>query len=142
VSHEHLAARRSILKLNRPKPQTPAESPTPSSTDLGRQKIVDAQNLLAARFPVFHRWAAPGPWQPLAIGIREHIFARAPDLDQKLVRKALAHYCNTIQYLQSLIAPGAQRHDLEGKPVAPVTADEAAHARDKRSAIRTRRSER
>ena len=81
--------------------------------------------LLFERFPAAFKAGHP---KPLAVGIRQTICAAIPELDAKQVSKALAIHCGDAGYLRALFAPGAQRVDLAGVPVAPVTPEDAEFA--------------
>jgi len=73
-----------------------------------------------------------GRWKPLAIGIRQAIADRAPDLagpPRWRLHQALWRYCSRPEYMAGLVQ-GAVRIDLDGKPLGVVTATEAANARE------------
>jgi ProP effector len=127
--------RRPILRLAaRPVPAPTPAKPLPVHPNRRQHKAAVAAELLAAlrkRFPnAFAAVRAPGPWKPLAIGIRQQISARAPNLaapPQWRLRQALWRYCSRPEYRAGLVA-GAARIDLDGKPAGVVTGSEAAGA--------------
>ena len=67
--------------------------------------------------------------QPIKVGIHQDLFALnlAEPPTKKIMRKAIACYVNTPNYLSTIIK-GAKRIDLKGEPVGEVTAAEAAGA--------------
>jgi len=70
------------------------------------------------------------PRQPLKIGIHNDIIARHPELRLSLIASALKTYTRSLGYLETLKA-GSARIDLEGNPVATVTAKDEEDARRK-----------
>ena len=70
------------------------------------------------------------PRQPLKIGIHNDIVARHPQLRPSLIASALKTYTRSLGYLETLKA-GSARIDLEGNPVATVTAKDEEDARRK-----------
>jgi ProP effector len=85
--------------------------------------------LLVERFPaafvMFERRR-----RPLAIGtyavIREII--REDEIESSALKLALRTYCGNNWYLRALAAPGAMRINLNGEPIGPVEAEQAAGA--------------
>jgi sRNA-binding protein len=61
-----------------------------------------------------------------------------PELDARQVRAALAMHRGNAGYLRALFAPGAQRVDLAGVPIAQVTPEEAADAVERLAAQKAR----
>ena len=53
-------------------------------------------------------------------------------MDEEVLKLALTIYCRRPVYRAALRQPGAQRVDLDGSVVAPVTAEEQAMARPRR----------
>lgn len=93
-------------------------------TRLGVAKRVRA--LLVERFPL----AFKGPGEakpPLMIGISAEILLRCPDIARLELHWAMNDYCGGSTYLRSFIE-GAQRLDLDGTPVTPVTQGEIQNA--------------
>lgn len=64
---------------------------------------------------------------PLAVGIRQQIFAAAPDLDRRVVCWALKDYVHGRRYQQNLV-PGAPRLNLDGSVASTVTPHDAEYA--------------
>ena len=88
-------------------------------------KIGRAIGDLLAAFPLAFS-TEPRHIKPLAIGIRQQIYARCA-LSHRDVGAALRRYTNSVAYLRTIIE-GAVRVDLEGATSGNVTAKEAAHA--------------
>jgi ProP effector len=59
----------------------------------------------------------------MKIGICQDVVAACPDLDPKLVKLALATYCNHGSYYDCL-TPGTVRVDLNGEPAGVVAENE------------------
>ena len=99
-------------------------------------------DVLCERFPAcFSRQKASV--KPLAIGIQTQL-RKVLDADPALadtpnwlIRQALAHYTRSPAYLEAVIA-GAERIDLEGNAVEPVTDAAIALARDRRAEQKAR----
>lgn len=73
--------------------------------------------------------------RPLKLGIMEDVLAHAPEaleagISKSKLREAVVLFTRRIDYLASLKAQ-EMRVDLDGKPVAPVTAEEAENASNK-----------
>ena len=67
------------------------------------------------------------PVRPLVLDVRAVFAARYPGHGRE-VGDWLRSYCATCGYLSSVVAEGAMRHTLDGRPVAPVEADHRARA--------------
>lgn len=89
--------------------------------ELDRQVLATLE-LFTTSYPVF----AQG--KPLAIGTREKLIERHPDIDLRLVRSALLKHCKRPRYLKALAAE-PQRYDLDGNPAGVVTEEEREKAR-------------
>ena len=77
---------------------------------------------LVRRFPLcFKSFTAPKV--PLKIGICAEVIAACPHLDPKLVKLALAAYCNHGSYYDCLV-PGTVRIDLNGDAASVVAENE------------------
>jgi ProP effector len=85
------------------------------------------RDLLAA-FPLAFS-TGPRDVKPLAIGIRQQIYARCA-FSHRTVGDALWRYTNSPAYLQT-ITEGAVRVDLDGAMSGNVTAMEAAYAAER-----------
>lgn len=82
--------------------------------------------ILVERFP--SAFKGPGePKPPLMIGISAEIMLRCPDLKTHEIGTALKDYCTGTTYLRSFI-DGADRINLDGEPVAKITAGEIQNA--------------
>ena len=112
----------------------------PSRRRRSRSKAIAAIGVLAERWPETFR--VIGQRQPLKIGIFEDIVvAVAGVIKSSEIHSALAFYTGHILYLRAL-KDGTQRIDLQGNPAGSVTADEAAHARERLKCIEALRKER
>jgi len=85
--------------------------------------IQDTKEELYKRFPLCFMISK----RPLKIGIKEDLFACAPDIARNKVRTILRLYTDETSYLASVIT-GAERIDLLGKVVGRVTTEEAKQA--------------
>jgi ProP effector len=72
----------------------------------------------------------PALIRPLKLGIRDDLYATS-DISHRRISAALARYCRSPSYLK-VLAEGAVRVDLAGKPAGMVTAAEATAARKPR----------
>jgi sRNA-binding protein len=68
--------------------------------------------------------------RPLKIGIREDIFARAPDIPRDLIVTSLRAYTRCVPYWL-LLKAGTPRIDLDGNVAGAVTIEDEAHAERK-----------
>ena len=91
-------------------------------------KIKRVTGDLLAAFPQAFS-TEPRHVKPLAIGIRQHIYARCA-LSHRVVGEALWRYTKCEAYLRTIIE-GAVRVDLDGAASGTVTAQEAAHAAER-----------
>ena len=67
-------------------------------------------------------------FKPLKIGIFEDLLARHPDaFPRDELKVALGLHARSTAYLEC-VAAGLQRHDLDGRPVAPVAPEHVHHA--------------
>jgi ProP effector len=82
---------------------------------------------LAERFPQTFVLEIYQPHRPLKIGIAADIVASCPELDRRVVGKALGTYTGRIMYLRAFVE-GAVRVDLDGHPAGEVSAADAEHA--------------
>ena len=86
-------------------------------------------NMLTETWPACFKHEDETP-MPLAIGTYHRIQAELGEIvDEKVLKRALTIYCQRSAYRAALRQPGAQRVDLDGSVVAPVTAEEQAMAR-------------
>lgn len=117
----------------------PAKSkkPTPEQRKKKREAAKAAVELLSQAYPQVFNLAEP---KPLKIGIHDDLAAEEK-LSKTKIRTALSAYVRHFNYLSCLVE-GAQRVDLTGADVAPVTADEQAHAQEKIAEIEKNREQR
>jgi sRNA-binding protein len=89
-------------------------------------------NMLAETWPACFKHADETP-VPLAIGTYHRVQAELGEMvDEEVLRRAFEIYCRRPAYRAALRKPGAQRVDLDGSVVAPVTAEEQAMARPRK----------
>ena len=89
-------------------------------------------NMLAETWPACFKHEDETP-VPLAIGTYHRVQAELGEIvDEKVLKLALTIYCRRPVYRAALRKPGAQRVDLDGSVVAPVTAEEQAMARPRK----------
>jgi ProP effector len=82
--------------------------------------------LLADRWP--RCFALDRERQPLAVGIRAEIERQLPEVDPRLLRRALNFYVASMAYQRCLTVPGAVRVALDGGASGTVTAEQASRA--------------
>jgi ProP effector len=85
---------------------------------------------LAALFPaLFIAPGAPGPYKPIKLRIHTDIQARAPgEFSKRVLGIFFSRYTTTNAYLKAIVAPGAQRFDLDGAPVGEIAEEHRAAA--------------
>ena len=89
-------------------------------------------NMLAETWPACFKHEDDTP-VPLAIGTYHRVQAELGEIvDEEVLKLGLTIYCRRPVYRAALRKPGAQRVDLDGSVVAPVTAEEQAMARPRR----------
>jgi sRNA-binding protein len=91
-------------------------------------KIERVMHDLLAAFPLAFS-TEPRHIKPLAIGIRQQIFARCA-FSHRVVGEALWRYTKCAAYLRTIVE-GAVRVDLDGAASGNVTAQEAAYAAER-----------
>ena len=90
-------------------------------------------NMLAETWPACFKHEDETP-VPLAIGTYHRVQAELGEIvDEDVLKLALTIYCRRPTYRAALRNPGAQRVDLDGSVVAPVTAEEQAMARPRKA---------
>jgi sRNA-binding protein len=104
-----------------------ADPPEGMMTDRDATIEPDIRDLLAV-FPLAFS-TEPRHIRPLAIGIRQQIYARCA-FSHRSVGDALWRYTKSEAYLRT-ITEGAKRFDLDGATSGHVTATEAAHAAER-----------
>ena len=89
-------------------------------------------NMLAETWPACFKHEDETP-VPLAIGTYQRVQAELGEIvDEAVLKLALTIYCRRPAYQAALRQPDAQRVDLGGSVVAPVTAEEQAMARPRK----------
>jgi sRNA-binding protein len=89
-------------------------------------------NMLAETWPACFKHEDETP-VPLAVGTYHRVQAELGEIvDEEVLKLALTIYCRRPAYRTALRQPGAQRVDLDGSVVAPVTAQEQAMARPRK----------
>ena len=91
-----------------------------------RRKSVASLEQLAAQFPA--AFLITGPRKPLKLNMRDDLLRHG--IDRRVIQGGLGMYCSNYRYLIAL-QEGADRIGLDGQPAGVVTADEAAHARQR-----------
>jgi hypothetical protein len=126
-------------------PSPPRPQPAPTSAPASQAKAVlpmpdpvrarrrDAR--LAARAWLRATWNIfAGQPTPLAIGITRTIVdhpSRPDGVSRTAIAGALQYHVQGRLYLKALASDGAMRHSLEGEPVAPVSDEDRANARER-----------
>jgi sRNA-binding protein len=95
---------------------------------------------LAQRWPSVFK-IDPGERKPLAIGIGAELARLMPEVDPKLLLKALGKYCGNVDYLSALVA-GGPRIGLDGSTAGMVSQDEMADAQRRLIAKQEKRERR
>ncbi len=89
-------------------------------------------NMLAETWPACFKHEDETP-VPLAIGTYHRVQAELGEIvDEEVLRRAFEIYCRRPAYRAALRKPDAQRVDLDGSMVAPVTAQEQAMAKPRK----------
>jgi ProP effector len=85
---------------------------------------------LATLFPaLFIAPGAPGPYKPIKLRIHTDIQARAPgEFSKRVLGIFFSRYTTTNAYLKAIVAPGAQRFDLDGAPAGEIAEEHRAAA--------------
>jgi ProP effector len=85
---------------------------------------------LARLFPaLFIAPGAPGPFKPIKLRIHTDIQARAPgEFSKRVLGIFFSRYTTTNAYLKAIVAPGAQRFDLDGAPAGEIAEEHRAAA--------------
>jgi ProP effector len=103
-------------------PAAPAVSSGVSPAECGAR--------LATLFPaLFIAPGAPGPYKPIKLRIHTDIQARAPgEFSKRVLGIFFSRYTTTNAYLKALVAPGAQRFDLDGAAAGEIAEEHRAAA--------------
>jgi sRNA-binding protein len=100
-----------------------------------RKSARQAARVLAREtgFPLFTTIAETLVAIPMPVGVDEMVAAaaaeRGGDVAARRARRALYQLAISTCYLTALSIKGARRHDVNGKPVGPVSAEHQARAR-------------
>ncbi|BCH33241.1 hypothetical protein MesoLjLc_51710 [Mesorhizobium sp. L-8-10] len=103
-----------------------------------REKIQAMRIVLSRRFPAAFMAKGHPTKLPLKVGIRDDVFAAAPDLNKEFVRRAIGDYCTGPKYARAMKA-GVVRVDLNGSAAGTVT-EKDEHYNDWREERRKERS--
>lgn len=117
---------------------TPAKGEKPTGRKAAKRAQIESDlTWLCARWP--HAFDRMKP-MPLAIGIGDFVIAPAENdgRDRQQILRALRFYCSSLKYLRALSREGAMRVGVDGVEIEPVSAEHAAHARDRAAAIERR----
>lgn len=85
--------------------------------------------------PLFMRMLLTGEAWPMQTGIGAILTRGKTKPRRQEISRALATLCRSKRYLEAVAAPGAQRYDLNGEAVAPVTVTHQLFAIQKRADI-------
>ena len=101
----------------------------PGSTPHALKLAGEINALLSAPIAVLPI-AATDPVRIFKVGLRPDIEKRLkPDATPKSLRTALQRYTFCSAYIRAMAAPGAMRHDIDGKPVEPINDVDRTYAR-------------
>lgn len=127
----HMRKPRAILTLGGlVEPPAPARQQQPPQRDACRDSIAA---LADAGLPLFERMRAEGRCLPMKIGIWAEIASRTDPVSHVALKAQIVVLARARSYLEACAAEGAMRHDLDGKPVEPVTAEHRKRAARRRS---------
>ena len=109
-----------------PAPSSPAAKPA-SRQRKGPPRPRPAHPALEKLFELYPQLFGAS-FKPLKIGVFEDLLSRHPDaFKREELKAALGLHARSTAYLES-VAAGQQRHDLDGKAVAPVAPEHVHHA--------------
>jgi ProP effector len=92
-----------------------------------KKPFVDARPVLD-KLAHFHPQLFGARFLPLKVGIFEDLVAAHPEeFTKEDLKAALGFHARSTRYLEA-VASGAQRHDLEGRPVEDVAPEHVQHA--------------
>jgi ProP effector len=94
--------------------------------DANRAAIQPVLALLAERWP--HCFMLNRRPKPLAVGIRAEIERQLPEIDPRLLQRALSFYVRSMAYQRASMIPGTVRVALDGSASGTVTAEQAKKA--------------
>jgi ProP effector len=120
--------------------QTP-QAPAKRKTDAQRKKEFDAnRKAMDELCELYPEAFNPRKPKPLKIGIHEAL-AEDGKLSKTRIRRALNVYVRLRSYYACMLE-GVDRVTIDGTPAGQVSAEDAAHAKEKFDAIEKRRAER
>jgi sRNA-binding protein len=102
-------------------------SHTQARRDADRAAIQPILVLLAKRWPRCFKLESRRR-KPLAVGIRAEIEQQLPEIDPRLLRRALSFYVASMGYQRASMVAGAVRVALDGNASGMVTAEQANKA--------------
>ena len=91
-----------------------------------KARALEVSTWLKATYPAL--FASPKVL-PLAVGTYAEIRRLHPDINRRALATTLHWHASRPSYLRALGLADALRHDLEGNPVEPVTAEQQDYAR-------------
>jgi hypothetical protein len=114
---------------------TALHSPKRSIVSKATQWTIDALAPLREHlspWPAALPSAVGDPIRPLKIGVHSDLAVLLPDGEaHEVLSRVLRRYTRGREYLATLAAPDALRHDLAGNPVDPVAEEHKTHVRPK-----------
>jgi sRNA-binding protein len=97
-----------------------------SKSDVERAETINA--MMLTPLPILPRHEGDQVL-PFALGLWDEICNRAkPETSRTALRKATSSYTHRKSYLYASAQPDAMRHDIEGSPVEPVSAEDRYRA--------------
>ena len=115
-----------LVRSLRPGPAQVVDKPAPQTNRQVRQAAIHAR--LCALAPALFSCQPP---LPMAVGIKRELITRLgldEGRDLAALRAVLRTATERRPYLVALASPGAERHDIAGKPVGRVSLEHQAHA--------------
>ena len=114
--------------MNKPYPTTDGSATPSGLSERTAGKVAEQIAGLVARmgdrFPSILLERPGEPCKPFAIGITESLRARcASAAERNLMYGLAARLTRRTAYIEALAAPGAMRHDPDGRPVESVSAE-------------------
>ena len=130
--------KRPILRLKAGKLAPEAEPPKSDTSEPPKKRpdVWDAVHLLAEfDLPLFKMMVEKSALLPMAIGIREALFAGIDAKRRREVSRALVTITRSSPYAQALLTDDAKRFDINGAIVEPVSQEHRASARARLAAM-------
>jgi sRNA-binding protein len=101
------------------------------------EAAIEILGRLQARFPEVIARPEQRERRPLKVGIHDDVVALFPEVDRKIIGRALMLYTRHVAYQRGLAASAA-RVDLNGVETGPVTPADAEHARGQVAKLKVR----